>query len=288
MPPAADDAALEALRDEVERCSRCVLRSTRTHAVFGEGDPGARLMFVGEAPGYHEDQQGRPFVGPAGRLLEQLLASIGLTREQVYIANVLKDRPPNNRDPRPEEIDACRPYLLRQIEIIKPRVICTLGNFATKLLSGDQTGITRVHGRPRATEIAGCRLYLYPIFHPAAALYTPAMLATLKQDVARLPELLARAAPEPDRGEVEPSAAPRPAWRPPEHLRRPAPSAAPPADAGRAPATLDELATVCAGCSPPDDTPSPHADEAPSSPADDPRAPSASGATGEPEQLGLF
>lgn len=229
VPPAADDAALEALRDEVERCSRCVLRSTRTHAVFGEGDPGARLMFVGEAPGYHEDQQGRPFVGPAGRLLEQLLASIGLTREQVYIANVLKDRPPNNRDPRPEEIDACRPYLLRQIEIIKPRVICTLGNFATKLLSGDQTGITRVHGRPRATEIAGCRLYLYPIFHPAAALYTPAMLATLKQDVARLPSCWrgrlrsrteGRSSPPPrrDRPGARPSICA--VQRPPRHRRR--------------------------------------------------------------------
>ena len=155
--------------------------------MFGEGDPGADLMFVGEAPGYHEDQQGRPFVGQAGKLLEQLLASIGLTREQVYIANVLKSRPPNNRDPRPEEIDACRPYLWRQIEIIRPKVICTLGNFATKLLSGDPRGITKVHGRPRATVIAGTALYLYPIFHPAAALYTPANLATLKEDFLRLP-----------------------------------------------------------------------------------------------------
>ena len=152
MAPATDEviAALDALREEVERCSSCVLAESRTRAVFGEGDPGADLMFVGEAPGYHEDQQGRPFVGQAGKLLEQLLASIGMTREQVFIANVLKSRPPNNRDPRPEEIDACRPYLWRQIEIIKPKVICTLGNFATKLLSGDQTGITKVHGRPRA------------------------------------------------------------------------------------------------------------------------------------------
>ena len=197
MAPATDAviAALDALRGEVERCSSCVLAETRTKAVFGEGDPGADLMFVGEAPGYHEDQQGRPFVGQAGKLLEQLLASIGMTREQVYIANVLKSRPPNNRDPRPEEIDACRPYLWRQIEIIRPKVICTLGNFATKLLTGDQTGITKVHGRPRATEFAGHRLYLYPIFHPAAALYTPAMLTTLKEDFQRLPELLAQVAP---------------------------------------------------------------------------------------------
>ncbi|HEX5641102.1 MAG TPA: uracil-DNA glycosylase [Thermoleophilia bacterium] len=220
MAPATDEviAALDALREEVERCSSCVLAESRTRAVFGEGDPGADLMFVGEAPGYHEDQQGRPFVGQAGKLLEQLLASIGMTREQVFIANVLKSRPPNNRDPRPEEIDACRPYLWRQIEIIKPKVICTLGNFATKLLSGDQTGITKVHGRPRPTEIAGHRLYLYPIFHPAAALYTPAMLTTLKEDFSRLPQLLAHAAPQPGEEAAQPPAAERPAWTPPKHL----------------------------------------------------------------------
>ncbi len=227
MPPATDDviAALDALREEVECCTRCALHETRTRAVFGEGDAGADLMFVGEAPGYHEDQQGRPFVGQAGKLLEQLLASIGLTREQVFIANVLKSRPPNNRDPRPEEIDACRPYLWRQIEIIKPKVICTLGNFATKLLSGDPTGITRVHGQPRATEIAGHRLYLYPIFHPAAALYTPAMLTTLREDFSRLPELIAHAAPQPGEEAAAPPAAERPAWRPPERLRQDAPTA---------------------------------------------------------------
>ena len=150
--------------------------------MFGEGDPHADLMFVGEAPGYHEDQQGRPFVGQAGKLLEQLLASIGLQREQVFIANVLKSRPPNNRDPRPDEIAACEPYLWRQIALIQPRVICTLGNFATKLLTGDQTGITRVHGQPQLREIGGRAFYLYPIFHPAAALYTPAMLTTLRED----------------------------------------------------------------------------------------------------------
>ena len=165
---------------------------SRTRAVFGDGDPGADLMFVGEAPGYHEDQQGKPFVGQAGKLLEQLLASIGLTREQVYIANVLKSRPPNNRDPRPEEIEACQPYLWRQVELIKPRVICTLGNFSTKLLSGNPAGITRVHGQPQVVQIGEHRTYLYPIFHPAAALYTPSMLSTLKDDIARLPEAAGR------------------------------------------------------------------------------------------------
>ena len=193
VPPATDDqivAELERLRRDAEACDRCELAATRTRVVFGEGDPHSDLMFVGEAPGYHEDQQGRPFVGQAGKLLEQLLATIGLTREQVYIANVLKSRPPNNRDPLPEEIAACEPYLLRQVELIAPRVVCTLGNFATKLLSGSQTGITRVHGIPQRTSIGSRELYLYPIFHPAAALYTPAMLETLKQDFLRLPEVL--------------------------------------------------------------------------------------------------
>ena len=193
MAPATDDpvvAALERLRAEAEACEKCLLSATRTRVVFGEGDPHSDLMFVGEAPGYHEDQQGRPFVGQAGKLLEQLLQTIGLSREQVYIANVLKSRPPNNRDPKPEEIAACEPYLVRQVEIIAPRVVCTLGNFSTKLLSGSPTGITRVHGIPQRTHVGSRELYLYPIFHPAAALYTPAMLETLKQDMLRLPEVL--------------------------------------------------------------------------------------------------
>ena len=269
MPPATDDviAALDALRGEAECCSNCVLAETRTKAVFGEGDPCADLMFVGEAPGYHEDQQGRPFVGQAGKLLEQLLASIGMTREQVYIANVLKSRPPNNRDPRPEEIDACRPYLWRQIEIIRPKVICTLGNFATKLLSGDQRGITKVHGQPRATEIAGHRLYLYPIFHPAAALYTPANLATLKEDFLRLPELLAHAAPQPGEEAAPPPAAERPAWQPPDHLRSQRAAPAPvPEDASLAPALSFDDAPPAPEAPAPSEAPTATApDEAPAS-----------------------
>jgi uracil-DNA glycosylase family 4 len=294
VAPATDDviAALGALREEVERCTSCALHETRTRAVFGEGDPGADLLFVGEAPGYHEDQQGRPFVGQAGKLLEQLLASIGLTREQVFIANVLKSRPPNNRDPRPEEIDACQPYLWRQIEIIKPKVICTLGNFATKLLSGDQTGITRVHGTPRAVEIAGHPLYLYPIFHPAAALYTPAMLTTLKEDFSRLPELIARAAPTPGEEAAAPPAAERPAWRPPERLRRDAPSpgatdgAAAPADGAAAPeagsSTAAEPAPAPAGPTRAEPAPAAVDPAVPAEPAP------VAGAQPEPEQLGLF
>jgi uracil-DNA glycosylase family 4 len=190
------EAQLAALRSEVECCSKCVLSGTRTQAVFGEGDAHAGLMFVGEAPGYNEDKQGRPFVGAAGKLLAELLGSIGLTRDQVYIANVLKSRPPDNRDPRPEEVEACRPYLMRQIALIRPAVICSLGNFATKLLSGSQTGITKVHGVPQLREVEGHRFYLYPIFHPAAALYTPAVLETLKADFYRLPQLMTTPPPD--------------------------------------------------------------------------------------------
>jgi DNA polymerase len=156
-------------------------------------------MFVGEAPGFHEDKQGVPFVGAAGKLLDQLLADIGLAREDVYVVNVLKCRPPGNRDPLPDEIEACEGHLWRQIELIEPRVVATLGNFATKLLSGKPTGITRVHGQEQKVTLGGRCVVLYPIFHPAAALYTPRMLDVLKSDFARLPELMGRevAPPEP-------------------------------------------------------------------------------------------
>jgi len=188
-------AELEELSRQLEACGRCRLGETRTRLVFGEGDPSADLMFVGEAPGYHEDKQGRPFVGAAGKLLADLLETIGLSREQVYITNVLKSRPPNNRDPQPDEVEACKPFLLMQIGLIQPRVVCTLGNFATKLLSGSPLGITRVHGQPQVQEVGGHRFNLYPIFHPAAALYTPSMLETLRADFLRLPELLRADAP---------------------------------------------------------------------------------------------
>jgi uracil-DNA glycosylase len=149
-------------------------------------------MFVGEAPGFHEDKQGVPFVGAAGKLLDQLLGGIRLTRADVYTVNVLKCRPPGNRDPLPEEIQACEGHLWRQIELIEPRVVATLGNFATKLLSGRPTGITRVHGQEQEVTLGGRRVLLYPIYHPAAALYTPRMLDVLKDDFARLPELMGR------------------------------------------------------------------------------------------------
>ena len=183
---------LAAFATSVAGCTRCPLAQGRTQVVFGSGDPAADLMFVGEAPGFHEDQQGVPFVGQAGKLLERLLAGIGLERRQVYIANVIKCRPPGNRDPQPEEIEACESYLFRQVELIQPRVVATLGNFATKLLSGKPTGITRVHGQEQETTIGGSLVLLYPIYHPAAALYTPAMLKVLEEDFARIPGLLER------------------------------------------------------------------------------------------------
>jgi uracil-DNA glycosylase len=202
--PAAErrDELVE-LYHEVKSCQRCPLYATRTQVVFGSGNADADLMFVGEAPGFHEDQQGRPFVGAAGKLLDKLLDEIGMSREDVFIANVLKSRPPGNRDPQLEEIEACTPFLTRQIELIEPRVICTLGNFSTKLLTRRQDGITRVHGRPQDHVIAGLPIRIYPIFHPAAGLRSTAMLETLRQDFQQLPELLEAARPQPEE-EAEP------------------------------------------------------------------------------------
>jgi uracil-DNA glycosylase len=182
---------------QTRACVRCAeLAATRRTVVFGSGNADAKLMFVGEAPGASEDEQGVPFVGQAGRLLDTLLGEIGLTRKDVFVANVLKCRPPANRDPQPAEIDNCKGYLYRQVELIQPVVICTLGNFATKLLRGDPTGITRVHGQAETIAIGRRAVRLYPIFHPAAALYTPRMLQTLREDFARLPEIVALGAPE--------------------------------------------------------------------------------------------
>jgi len=191
-------SALAAFATEVAGCTKCRLAEGRTQVVFGVGDPSADLMFVGEAPGFHEDQQGKPFVGQAGKLLDKLLAGIGLDREQVYIANVLKCRPPGNRDPQPDEIEACEGHLFRQISLIEPKVVATLGNFATKLLSGKPTGITRVHGAEQEATLGGRRVLLYPLYHPAAALYTPAMQRVLEEDFRRLPDLLGSTVEEPE------------------------------------------------------------------------------------------
>jgi DNA polymerase len=207
--------ALAVYGDEVAGCTRCPLAATRTQVVFGAGDPNADLMFVGEAPGYHEDQQGVPFVGQAGKLLETLLNGIGLSRTDVYIANVLKCRPPGNRDPQPDEIEACESHLFRQIELIRPRLVATLGNFATKLLSGKPTGITRVHGVPQQVTLGGNAVTLYPLYHPAAALYTRSMLAVLEEDFRRIPELLGvESAPVPAAFAAEPEPEPEDAKAP--------------------------------------------------------------------------
>jgi uracil-DNA glycosylase len=197
---------LKAVWQQARSCTKCTqLAATRQSVVFGSGNADADLMFVGEAPGANEDRQGLPFVGQAGRLLDTLLEEIGFTRGEVWVCNVLKCRPPGNRDPLPQEIDACQDYLFRQLELIEPRVVCTLGNFATKLLRGDPTtGITRLHGREEIRRIGPRRVRLYPIYHPAAALYTPKMLETLREDFRRLPGLLALEPPEQPEPEPEP------------------------------------------------------------------------------------
>ncbi len=212
MPASSSSAArreaLKAVFAQATACERCSeLAATRHSVVFGAGNADADLMFVGEAPGANEDQQGLPFVGQAGKLLEKLLVEIGLSRGEVFIANVLKCRPPGNRDPLPAEIENCQEYLFAQVELVAPRVVCSLGNFSTKLLRRDPAGITRVHGQPEVITLGRRAVRLYPIFHPAAALYTPRMLQTLREDFARLPELLALPAPDQppalDEGAVE-------------------------------------------------------------------------------------
>jgi DNA polymerase len=203
--------ALKELYAAARVCERCPqLASTRKQVVFGAGNADAELMFVGEAPGASEDEQGLPFVGRAGKLLDQLLEEIGLARADVFVTNTLRCRPPGNRDPLPLEIDNCREYLLRQVELIEPSIICTLGNFSTKLLRGEPTGITRLHGRAEVIALGVRAVRLYPLYHPAAALYTPSLLATLREDFARIPALLAEGPPAqelaPEDGAPEPVA----------------------------------------------------------------------------------
>jgi uracil-DNA glycosylase len=205
-PAAERREDLVALYREASGCVRCPLHDGRTNVVFGNGNADADLMFVGEAPGHHEDLQGLPFVGRAGQLLDQLLGEIGLSRKDVFVANVLKCRPPGNRDPQPDEIDTCKPYLNRQIELIEPKVICTLGNFATKLLTRSSRGITSVHGRPQVHELGGRTVRVYPLYHPAAALRSTGTLGQLREDFCRLPALLEEPPPVP-LGAVAPVAA---------------------------------------------------------------------------------
>jgi uracil-DNA glycosylase len=196
---------IDLYRDASE-CVRCPLHQGRTKVVFGSGNANADLMFVGEAPGMHEDLQGLPFVGRAGKLLDQLLEEVGLRRSDVFITNVLLCRPPGNRDPQPDEIDTCKPYLHKKIELIEPKVICTLGNFATKLLTRSQRGITGVHGRPQVHELGGRTVRIFPLYHPAAALRSTKTLEELREDFAKLPALLDEPAPVPI-GAIAPVAA---------------------------------------------------------------------------------
>jgi uracil-DNA glycosylase family 4 len=201
---------LERVAAEAATCTRCRLHESRTQVVFGQGDPDAELMFVGEAPGFHEDRQGLPFVGPSGQLLNRLLAGIGLRREDVYICNTVKSRPPRNRDPLPDEIAACRPWLDAQIRLVDPKVVVTLGNFAAKTLLETTVGISRLRGQVHPFQ----GRVLLPTFHPAAALHAqgrrfagPSPLEAMEEDFRTLAELLAErtgtAAPAAEPGESE-------------------------------------------------------------------------------------
>jgi DNA polymerase len=180
-------SALAQLGEEIVACRDCELAKSRTKVVPGEGAEDADLLFIGEAPGWHEDQQGRPFVGPAGQFLDQLLASIGLRREEVYIANVIKCRPPQNREPLPEEIQSCRKWLDRQIEIIQPQMIITLGRYSLARYFPTES-IGRIHGKPR--KLGG--VIYYPMYHPAAALHQGSLRRTIETDMLRIPQILAQ------------------------------------------------------------------------------------------------
>ena len=177
--------SLEKIAKEVSSCQKCPLHQGRTNAVPGEGRPDADILFIGEGPGFHEDRQGLPFVGASGKFLDAMLGSIGLKREDVFIANVVKCRPPSNRDPQPDEIDACRSYLERQIELINPKVIVTLGRFSMARYFPDAK-ISKIHGQPKQV---GKRLVI-PMFHPAAALHQPKLRDTVEEDFARIPKLI--------------------------------------------------------------------------------------------------
>lgn len=179
---------LDSIAGEVRECTRCGLHSGRTNAVPGMGPPDADIMFIGEGPGFHEDRQGLPFVGAAGKFLEELLADIGLRREDVFIANVIKCRPPGNRDPQPEELEACRPYLEQQIQVIRPKVIVTLGRFSMyRYFPG--ASISKIHGQAKRFG----NVLVVPMFHPAAALHQPKWRPVLKEDFAKLPGFIVQA-----------------------------------------------------------------------------------------------
>lgn len=178
---------LPELAKSLHNCQLCKLAKLgRTQVVFGIGNPHASIMFVGEAPGFNEDQKGEPFVGAADKLLNDLLISAGLSRDQIYIANVIKCRPPNNRDPEPDEVETCKPFLMQQIQMIRPKLVCTLGNWATQTLLERKVGITKV----KAQAFYMKDFVIFPLLHPAAALHQGNLLDTLKEDFKKLKEFL--------------------------------------------------------------------------------------------------
>lgn len=186
MQQVGQDAIWERFQQEVGQCRRCGLAASRTHVVFGSGDPHADVMFVGEAPGYHEDREGEPFVGSAGQLLSRFLEGIGLSRHQVFIANVLKCRPPENRDPTALEVETCKPYLLRQIDMISPKIVGALGNSATRVLTGKRTGVMGLRGQP----IQVGTFFVLPMLHPAAALHRGSLRPAVEEDFQSLKKIL--------------------------------------------------------------------------------------------------
>ena len=209
--------ALQELAASLHDCQRCPLAKLgRRQVVFGVGNPQASVMFVGEAPGFHEDQKGEPFVGAAGQLLNELLQSVGLSRSDIYIANVIKCRPPNNRDPEPQEVDTCKPFLLRQIALIQPKLVCSLGNWATQTLLERKVGITRVRGQAFYMK----EFVLFPLLHPAAALHQGTMLQPLREDFLKLKDFLDRHSQPAPTQEQEESSPPRTL-----DIERPAPAA---------------------------------------------------------------
>lgn len=196
---------LQDLAKSLHNCQRCKLAKLgRTQVVFGVGNPHASIMFVGEAPGFHEDQQGEPFVGAAGKLLNDLLSSAGLSRDQIYIANVIKCRPPNNRDPEPDEVEKCKPFLMQQIRIIRPKLVCTLGNWATQTLLERKVGITKV----KAQAFYMQDFVIFPLLHPAAALHQGNLMDTLKADFKKLKEFLDKHSTPAEPGASSPTTAP--------------------------------------------------------------------------------
>ena len=207
---------LAELRTSLHNCQRCRLSSGRTQVVFGTGNPQADIMFVGEAPGFYEDRQGEPFVGAAGKLLTELLQSVGLSRSDIFIANVIKCRPPNNRDPLPDEIDTCKPFLLQQIEFIRPKLVCTLGNFATQTLLEKKVGITKVRGQ----VIRLPNFIVFPLLHPAAALHQGNLRGSLLEDFQKLKSVLDNLSQNP--GLSKETSPPSPATSQPQEKEVPA------------------------------------------------------------------